>query len=74
MALKLVQPQEDRATVEELTKLLEKAKTGAIVGLAFVAMHQGGEYSGDVIGRAKAFPVYTLGLIRALEAIVHRLI
>lgn len=72
--LKLVQPREDKATVEALTKLLEQAKKGSVVGFAYVALHQGAMYSGDVIGRAKQFPIYTLGLTRALEQLLSSLI
>ena len=68
--LKVVQPIADKATVEALTKLLKEAKEGSVVGFAYVALHQGTSYSGDVIGRAKRFPIYTLGLVKALEQIL----
>jgi hypothetical protein len=72
--LKIVTPVEDKATVEALTKLLEQAQKGAVVGLAYIALHQGAAYSGDVIGRAKSFPIYTLGLVRALEHLLSSFI
>lgn len=71
--LRLVQPQADKATVEALTILLEKAKQGGVVGFAYVALHQGGQYSGDVIGRARRFPIYALGLVRKLENLIDQL-
>lgn len=72
--LRLVQPQTDKATVEAVEKLLEQAKQGTVVGFAYVAMRQGGKYSGDVVGRARQFPIYALGLVRTLENLIVKLI
>ena len=65
--LKLAQPSSSTETVETLLRLLSEARAGQVVGLAYVALHSGARYSGDVVGRARAFPLYTLGLCKALE-------
>jgi hypothetical protein len=64
--LALVGPRIDRETLEALEQLVADAKAGRIVGLAYVALHAGTDYSGDVVGRAKAHPIFTLGVCRAL--------
>ena len=74
MYLKIVQPAVEQATVEALRKLQQQAEQGAIVGLVYVALYRGGDYQGDAVGRARRFPLYCLGLIRALEQILVKLI
>lgn len=68
--LQLVQPTVDQPTVDALTKLLEDARRGSVVGVAYVALHHGSDYSGDVVGQAEAHPLFTLGIARALEDVV----
>lgn len=70
--LKLMEKSVSQETVEALTRLLADAKRGEIAGFAYIALHQGTSYSGDVIGRAKQFPIYTLGLVKALEDLLVR--
>lgn len=60
----------DEETVTALTQLLEAAQAGRIVGIAYVALHHGPDYSGDVVGHAKSHPIFTLGIARALEDLV----
>lgn len=57
-----------------LTQLLEEAKAGKITGLAYAVIEQGSRYSADVVGRAKTSPLIALGIARALEETVARLI
>lgn len=65
--LAVVHPTVDRDTLEALERLVSAAKAGRIVGLAYVALHCGPDYSGDVVGRARAHPLFTRGVVRALE-------
>lgn len=67
---RLVEPSVDAETVATLTLLLQAAQEGRIVGLAYVALHNGPDYSGDVVGRARQHPIFTLGIARALEDLV----
>lgn len=77
MAAKLVVLQSrvvSHETVAALEYLLSQARSGAIVGMAFVALHSGREYSSGVLGHCKHEPTLTLGMIDALahEARGHR--
>lgn len=68
--LQLVPAAPDTDTVDTLTRLLALAKAGKVVGLAFVALHQGTGYEADVTGITHQHPLFTLGVCRALEAAV----
>lgn len=70
MPLQLVSLAIDNDTVTALEHLLESAKAGKIIGLAYIALHNGPDYSGDVIGHAKSRPLFTMGVVRALEDLV----
>lgn len=72
--LSLVQDRVDQETVEALSKLLAEARAGKVTGLAFVTIRRGGAYHGDVAGRLRGMPIYTLGLLHALEQTVSQLI
>lgn len=72
--LSLVRKQADRATVEAISRLLADAEAGNITGIAYVVVKPGGDYSGDVAGRLSTLPIYTLGLLKALEKTVYSLI
>ena len=63
----IVQPLADAELVCALTFLLEAAKAGRIIGLAYVALHPGQEFSGEVIGTCRNSPLVARGLCRALE-------
>lgn len=65
--LYIVEPRQDHATVEALSKLLEAARAGKIIGLAFVALHNHDEYSADLVGQALRSPLLSRGICRALE-------
>lgn len=58
------------ATVEKLTDLLDQARRGDIVGIAYVALGRGTDYTGDVVGRARSHPIFMLGTARALDHLV----
>lgn len=68
--LRLVEPPIDGPTVARLSELLEQAKRGEVVGIAYVTLGRGTEYSGDVVGRAANHPVFMLGAARALDHLV----
>lgn len=70
-ALHVIAAPVDQHTVDTLNKLLEEARSGKIVGIAYVALHQGPDYSGDVIGHARQHPIFTLGVVKALERLVE---
>lgn len=67
-SLQLVKQQPDKDTVETLQGLLRAAQDGRVSGFAYVALHDGQEFTGDAVGRAKESPFQTIGLLRALEA------
>lgn len=57
------------ACFHELVKLLEQAHTGALIGIAFVAMcgdDKGGYYV-NTIGEAESCPTYARGCVAALD-------
>lgn len=72
--LHLVPGHPDQETVTTVLRLLAEVMDGNVTGLAYVAIKRGGEYSGDVAGRLRGMPIYTLGLLKALEKTVTQLI
>lgn len=64
----------DEDTVAALRLLLALAEKGEIVGVAYVALHKGSSYSGDVTGAARDRPIYALGLAHVLGESVSKLI
>lgn len=54
-------------TVATLETLLAAAKSGNLIGLAFVAMYAGREYEASTVGEARRNPTFTRGMIRALD-------
>ena len=66
--------QSDQDTVAALRILLSLAERGEIVGVAYVALHKGSCYSGDVTGSARDRPIYALGLAHVLEESVAKLV
>jgi hypothetical protein len=67
-------PQGDEDTVTALRSLLALAEAGQIRGVAYVALHTGNGYSGDVTGAALERPIYALGLAHILEDRLNQLI
>ena len=72
MPLSIVQPLIDQSTVDALKNLLEEAQRGRIVGLAYIALKRGPDYSADVVGAALQHPLLTRGIAGALaDAVAH---
>lgn len=67
-------PQSDDDTVTALRMLLARAEAGEIRGLAYVALHNGNGYSGDVTGAALERPIYALGIAHILEEKINQLL
>ena len=65
-ALQIVHPAIDSETVETLERLLADAKIGRVVGLAYVALHNGPDYSAEIVGEAAAHPLLARGIASAL--------
>lgn len=55
--------------IAALERLLALAKTGSLVGLAYVAIQAGNGYSGDVLGDLSSHRLLALGMCRELEAL-----
>lgn len=54
-------------TVEALQELLSAAKSGHIIGIAFVAMYRGRQFIVNTAGEARRNPTFTRGMLRALD-------
>lgn len=67
-------PVGDEDTLARLRELILMVESGEILGIAYVALHKGNGYSGDVTGTAKDRPVYALGLAHILEEAISQLI
>jgi hypothetical protein len=62
----LVAPKIDQATVDVLTLLLDRALTGEIVGIAYVVLHAGTDFSADVVGSCTDHPLLCRGIASTL--------
>ena len=67
LVVKLVPSPVSKDTVDELAALLQEARAGKVIGLAYVALHKGQVFTADYVGQAKAAPIFTLGAIRVLS-------
>ena len=54
-------------TVDALEELLQQARNGEIIGLAFVAMYRRREYIVHSTGEARRSPTFTRGMLLALD-------
>ena len=45
---------------------MAEAKRGHVIGLAYVALHNGPDYSAEIVGEAAAHPLLTRGIAGAL--------
>jgi hypothetical protein len=61
-------------TVKVLRYLLGEAEAGRVTGLAFVALHQGNDYSTGVIGHSREIPTITRGMVKMLDDEVAELL
>lgn len=54
-------------TIQCLEALLEKAKAGEIIGLAYAAMHKKRRYTVHSCGEAHRNPTFARGMVAALD-------
>lgn len=54
-------------TVECLAELLEQAKAGKVIGIAFSAILKRRNYWVNTAGEARRSPTFTRGMLRALD-------
>jgi hypothetical protein len=65
--LKLITPAVSRETVDTLEHLLAEARSGRLIGLAYVAMHKTYDYSVDIAGETRRSPTLTRGMLNLLD-------
>ena len=65
--IRLVRPVVSREAVEELEHLLREARSGRIIGIAYVAMHKTFDYTVDIAGETKRSPTLTRGMLLLLN-------
>ena len=56
-----------RETVDTLEHLLAEARSGRLIGLAYVAMHKTYDYSVDIAGETRRSPTLTRGMLNLLD-------
>lgn len=61
-------------TIEALAQLLEDARAGRIIGLAWVARRRGIDFTVDAAGAAKEDPITTRGMVHVLDDELGKLI
>lgn len=69
---RLVPSEISHETVEALTELLDQARRGEIIGIAYAVMCKGRDVFADTAGEAHRSPIFTLGMVRALDGKVER--
>ncbi len=74
VVLHLVRPTSSADIVQALEELLRDARRGQLVGLAWVAMHPGYEYSVDIAGETRRCPTFTRGLLLKLDDELAKLV
>lgn len=57
----LIKPTTSASTIKALEQLLEEAKRGEVIGIAFSAMLKECEFYGDVTGECRRNPVFASG-------------
>ena len=70
----LVHKQLSDDSVRALDTLLSLAKRGQIVGLAYVVMYKGREYTAGAAGECRRNPTFTRGMIRSLDDALGELV
>ena len=60
--------------VEALQHLLDLARQGKLPGFAYIAQHGRGDFSGDVLGTARANLFTSIGIVRSLQHKLERLL
>lgn len=61
-------------TIEALEQLLDEAKRGRVIGLAYVAMYKRREYVTDAAGEAYRNPTFSRGMVAALDDHLRELV
>jgi hypothetical protein len=69
----LIDANPSRETIECLGSLLDDAKAGKMLGVAFVAMYKGRTFIAKACGEAHRSPVFTRGMLRSLDDELRRL-
>lgn len=70
--VRLVQRAVSDETIAALTHLLQEARAGHVIGLAYIALHNGVSYSADVAGAARIYRTITMGATLQLnDYILH---
>lgn len=64
---RLVRDEISHETIEALEQLLDMARSGRILGFAIVAMCKRREFFAETCGEAHRNPVFTRGMIAALD-------
>ena len=54
-------------TIAALNYLLQEARAGHVVGIAYIALHNGVEYSADAAGAARIYRTFTVGALCRLS-------
>jgi hypothetical protein len=67
MSPRLVPMSVARDVVEQLEQLLEGAKAGRVVGLAFAAALRGGDYFVGAVGECHRDPTRSRGMVAAID-------
>lgn len=71
-SLKLVKDRVSQDTIEVLSALLEDAKRGEVIGIAFAAMYRQRKFIVDTAGEARQEPIFTIGMLDFLSYKVKR--
>lgn len=71
--LKLPPPAISQDTVQALEFLVEEAKAGRVIGVAWVALHPLYKFSVDAAGETRRSPTFTRGVLRVLDDALSKL-
>lgn len=63
----VVPPAVSEETVSALEDLLEQARNGRVIGIAWICLQAGSDYEVDVAGEARAVPIHVRGLLGVLD-------
>lgn len=64
---KLVEDAASEDVVQALEALLEQARRGELIGIAYAAMYKRRRYAVDTAGECRHSPTFTRGMVRALD-------
>jgi hypothetical protein len=67
VAFSLVPDPISHDTIECLKELLARAKSGEVIGIAYVAMLRRRQYFADAAGECHRNPTHARGMVRALD-------